>query len=128
MWIVTRRRYEEDLAAAKAEANRLRDERDEALTERRAFHAAATTGAEQVIDVSIVNDRLTRNLARSRRQRVIARKAAARILAAWAAEKKRADRLQQRLDDAVGLNDPAVEAGARWQERRHDGGRKAVAS
>lgn len=35
-----------------------------------------------------------------------------------AAQKKRADRLQARFDDAVGLDAPAVTAGAAWQERR----------
>jgi hypothetical protein len=36
------------------------------------------------------------------------------------AEKKRADGLQAQLDDALGLNDPAVEAGQHWQARRMD--------
>lgn len=35
-----------------------------------------------------------------------------------AAEKKRADQLQARLDDALGLNTTAVMAGSAWQERR----------
>lgn len=43
-----------------------------------------------------------------------------RILAAYRAEKKRADRLQARLDDACGLDDPAVTAGRHWQSARHD--------
>jgi hypothetical protein len=115
---ISRARYDTDIAAAHAETNRIRAERDDARAERRAFRAAATTGAEQVIDVSIVNDCLTRDLLLSRRQRVIARKAAARILVAWSAEKRRADHLQQRYDAAVGLNTPAIAAGDSWQERR----------
>jgi chromosome segregation ATPase len=47
-------------------------------------------------------------------------KAAARYLAAYHAEKKRADGLQAQLDHALGLNDPAVEAGQHWQARRMD--------
>jgi predicted nuclease with TOPRIM domain len=35
-------------------------------------------------------------------------------------------RLQQRLDDACGLNDPAVLAGQNWQQNRTDGARKGV--
>lgn len=115
MWFVSRRRHDADTAALRAEADRLRSERDAARAERRAFRTAASTGAEQVIDVSIVNDCLTRDLTQSRRQRVIARKAAARILAAWAAERRRADRLQQRLDDAVGLTVGRIEDSQRWQ-------------
>lgn len=47
-------------------------------------------------------------------------KATARYLAAYHAEKRRADGLQTRLDHALGLNDPAVEAGQHWQARRTD--------
>jgi hypothetical protein len=112
---ISRARYDTDLAAAHAETNRIRAERDDARAERRAFRAAATTGAEQVIDVSIVNDCLTRDLLVSRRQRVIARKAAARILAAWSAEKKRADSLQRRYDDAVGLSAGRITDSRSWQ-------------
>lgn len=48
----------------------------------------------------------------------IARKAAARVLAAYRAEKARADRLQQQMDVFLGLDHPAVVAGEEWQERR----------
>lgn len=54
-------------------------------------------------------------IARVEQQLRIARKAAARILAAWAAEKKRADQLQQRLDDAVGIPKAGIRDSARWQ-------------
>lgn len=118
--LTTSRRLRAELAAAKAETDRQRERADKAEANERAFRTAATTAAEQVIDISIVNDCLTHDLLTSRRQRVIARKAAARILAAWSREKKRADRLQQRLDDACGLNYPSVEAGAGWQQRRED--------
>lgn len=41
------------------------------------------------------------------------------------AEKRRADQIQARLDDACGFNHPAVEAGQHWQERRLDKPRPA---
>jgi hypothetical protein len=57
-----------------------------------------------------------------------ARKAAARIArlqkavadgrAEAAAERRRADGVQRQLDDALGLNQPAVAAGSGWQDRR----------
>lgn len=56
------------------------------------------------------------------------RQVAARLLAGLTAEKRRADLLQGRLDDACGLNSLAVEAGRHWQENRHDRGPKVVAS
>lgn len=56
------------------------------------------------------------------------RQVAARLLAGLATETRRADLLQARLDDACGLNSSAVLDGERWQQTRHDGGRKAVAS
>ncbi|MEV7491457.1 hypothetical protein AB0O08_11955 [Streptomyces anulatus] len=37
-----------------------------------------------------------------------------------AAETRRADRLQARLDDACGITQPAVDAGSMWQHRRSD--------
>ncbi len=49
-----------------------------------------------------------------------ARKAAARILAAYHSEKRRADCLQARLDQALGMDAPAIADGVRWESRRHD--------
>jgi len=112
---ISLRRHRAELAVIQAETDRLREERDSARAERQAFRAAASTGAEQVVDVSIVNDCLTRDLLLSRRQRVIARKAGSRILAAWSAEKRRADHLQQRLDDAVGLPAGRITDSRSWQ-------------
>ncbi|MEV8396328.1 hypothetical protein [Streptomyces niveus] len=37
-----------------------------------------------------------------------------------AKERRRADHLQQRLDDAVGISHPDVDSGALWQQRRTD--------
>jgi hypothetical protein len=90
--LVSRRRYQADLSAAKAEADRLRGERDAALRSRNEWHTAASTTASQYVDAIVVNDCLTR----------------------------RVEQLQARLDDACGLNDPAVEAGRHWQATRQD--------
>ncbi|MFJ4837129.1 hypothetical protein [Streptomyces sp. NPDC088746] len=46
--------------------------------------------------------------------------AVARLRQDLAAETRRADRLQARLDDACGITTPAVEAGSMWQHRRSD--------
>lgn len=42
---VSRRRHHAELAAAKSAADRLREERDDARTERAAFHTAARAGS-----------------------------------------------------------------------------------
>lgn len=44
----------------------------------------------------------------------------ASLTADLAAAERRADRLQAAYDNAVGLDDPAPDAGAQWQERRTD--------
>lgn len=90
--LVSRRRYDTDLAAVRADADRLRTERDTAARDRSTWRAAASTTAGQYTDASVVNDCLER----------------------------RVKQLQARLDDALGLNDPAVEAGQHWQARRTD--------
>jgi len=54
-------------------------------------------------------------------------RATARYRAALAAETRRADRLQARLDNALGLDHPAIDAGAQWQDRRTDKVKKATA-
>ena len=46
------------------------------------------------------------------------REAVAKARGEASAETRRADLLQSRLDDAVGLNSPAVAAGDGWQARR----------
>ncbi|MBT2449442.1 hypothetical protein J7F03_20590 [Streptomyces sp. ISL-43] len=40
--------------------------------------------------------------------------------AALARQQRRADQLQQQLDDVLGLNSSDVQAGVRWQQRRQD--------
>lgn len=146
MWFVTRRRYEEELAAAKHEIRRQR-ERAEAAEEKA---STAEFNREQVLrqlaEADAANRRLHgRNLELGKQvsalaesdleyaaqlERRVARlkKVGKRVLAAWAREQRRAEHLQQRLDNACGLNSPAVEAGRHWQATRTDGGRKGVAS
>ncbi|MEV7154855.1 hypothetical protein AB0N77_09550 [Streptomyces misionensis] len=168
--LVTRRRYENDLAAVDADRARLRAERDQFAKDRDVQRAVARKAAEQFADLDdrytatvIVNTCLTEELTAARNriaeygdrrtvsdvlvEHDVHRKALANALGdqkyhlnwgeliaevarlnaaaeAWmadhAAEKKRADQLQERLDDAFGLNTPAVEAGAAWGDRRTD--------
>ncbi|MFJ2675080.1 hypothetical protein [Streptomyces sp. NPDC087525] len=47
-------------------------------------------------------------------------RAVARLSAALTTQTRRADRLQQRLDSALGLDSPAVADGALWQQHRTD--------
>ncbi|WP_199572677.1 hypothetical protein [Streptomyces murinus] len=122
--LVSRRRYDADLAAINADRNRLRGERDQFAKDRDTQRAVARKATEQYValderysDTAIVNSCLTEELTAAREQ-----------LAAtddgwqtkYEAEKKRADRLQERLDDALGLNTHAVVAGAMWRDRRTD--------
>ena len=79
----------------------------EARAERDAFRAAATTSARQAVEAETAE---TTRL----REQVTA------LISERNAEQKRADRLQRRLDDAVGLNTAALAEGARWRERRQD--------
>lgn len=46
----------------------------------------------------------------------------------YEAQRKRADQLQARLDDACGLDDPGVQAGVNWQARRVDKPKPQVTS
>jgi hypothetical protein len=118
MWFVTRRRHEAELAAAKAEADRLRTERDATVSKL----ATAVYNREQVLRQNAEQDAANRRLhgrilelgrrlsqlreadpeyAAQLEHRVTRlRRVGVRILAAYAAEKKRADRLQARLDNA----------------------------
>ena len=136
--LVTRRRHNAELAAVKAEADRLRAERDATVSKL----ATAVYNREQVLRQNAEQDAANRRLhgrilelsrrlsavreadpeyAASLERRVARlRLVGVRILAAYAAEKKRADRLQTRLDDACGLDHPAVTEGAAWQARRMD--------
>lgn len=140
------RRERREIAELEEYVDRLRAERDTA----RAGQATAEFNREQILrqlaEADAANRRLTGRTQRlseqlaahseadpeyaARLERRIhrLRKTGLRIIAAWRREQKRADHLQQRLDNACGLDSPAVEAGRHWQATRTDGGRKGVAS
>lgn len=133
--LVTRRSYD-DLNTRYQQAL---DATAKARDERNAFRTAAATSARQFAEADATNRRLEgRLLELGRRNAELAESdpeyaadleqqlAAAR--AELAAEKKRGDHLQRRLDGALGLEDPAVLAGQNWQATREDGPRKGVAS
>jgi chromosome segregation ATPase len=127
--LVTRRRLQDETAALRAQLAQVCQERDTARSERNAFRAAAKEAAGQFAAADAANQRLSgRNLELSRRlaadsgpsradqlqQRVDRlRRIVSRLLAERRAEKRRADHLQRRLDDAMGLNTSAVLDGAR---------------
>ncbi|MFR9796175.1 hypothetical protein ACL02U_09765 [Streptomyces sp. MS06] len=78
-----------------------------ARKESSAFRNAAATSARQVAEADPVE------VARLREQVGV-------LIAERNAERKRADGLQARLDDALGLNTSAMAEGAKWQSRRED--------
>src|SRR5690606_26591974 len=120
MWFVTRRRHEQELAAAREEIARLR--RHVLDTQERHDEVARAHNklAEELAATSIVNDCLTTDLttARERLAEYGSRhtsEGAAEWRASYEAEKRRADRLQERLDDACGLGPGGIEDSGRWQ-------------
>ncbi|MEV6504857.1 hypothetical protein AB0M61_01890 [Streptomyces sp. NPDC051642] len=133
---VSRRRAAGDLADARVEADRLRTQRDKALAERDTATYNRAQVLRQLADADATNRRLMgRNLELGRRLSALTeadpeyaaqlerrvdrlRKVAARLYAGGRAEKARADHLQQRLDQALGLESAGVALGAGWQERR----------
>lgn len=132
MWFVTRRRYEQERAAAQNEIAALRrrvldtqDRHDEVarahnrLAKRLAEADAANRrlhgrNLELGRQVSVLAESDLEYAAHLERRKTSLEKAGHRILAAWRREQKRADHLQQRLDDAVGLSTTIVDSG-RWQ-------------
>ncbi|MGW5123224.1 hypothetical protein ACWEQ7_04010 [Streptomyces sp. NPDC004069] len=134
MWFVTRRRYEQELAAAKAEIGRQRRRAEKAeqdaatavfnrgqvLVQNAGLHAANRRLKGRVLELGRRNSALSEadpEYAASLEHRVARLlKVGARILAAYRMEKRRADRLQ----DAPDLNSPQVENGRYWQHTRND--------
>lgn len=129
---VSRRAYE----AVCADRERIRGERNQFEKDRNAARSSMRTAARKFADADAVNRRLMgRNLELGRRlsqlgeadpvhlaslearlDRALA--ACARYLDALWTKQRLTGALQARLDDAVGLNDPAIDAaGRRW---RHD--------
>lgn len=136
--LTTTRRLRAEVAAAKAEIRRQRQRAETA--EQMAATAEYNRGQllRQLADADATNRRLEGRLlelgrrltklaeadpeyAATLEQRVTRlHRVGARILAAYTGEKKRADRLQAELDDALGLNHPDIQAGRNWQSRRPD--------
>lgn len=90
--LILRRRFDAEIAAAKADVERLRARTTRAEAIARAEVEARRTITRQHAELDAANTRL------AGRNRT----------------------LQDRLDDACGLNSPAVAAGRQWQDRRAD--------
>ncbi|MET7458080.1 hypothetical protein ACWEPZ_37790 [Streptomyces sp. NPDC004288] len=136
--LTTTRRLRTELAAAYAETSRQRRRAETAEEDRDVaiFNRRQVLGTNASLDAD--NRRLTgRNLELGRRISLLTEsdpehagrldvrvtrllKVAARILRAYEEEKARADRLQRRLDDSMGLNTSRVRDGRHWQHTRDD--------
>jgi chromosome segregation ATPase len=143
-WLpVSRRRHLAEIADARTEADRLRTERDAALEDLEACKTAAATSARLYVEADATITRLTgRNEALGDRlleaqvasgfNPVEARRTAERIATLQKAaaagreeaviaraearrERKRADQLQKKYDEAVGLGSARPQDSARWQ-------------
>lgn len=132
---VTRTRHE----AVLADRERIRGERDQFAKDRDAIKAAAEAASERYNDTAIVNELLTEDLTKLRRQLAASQEvegALARQVHEMAQpveptdaemdsmnllieerdrERRRADHLQRQLDDAVGLPAGRIEDSRRWQ-------------
>lgn len=99
---ISRHRYNELQARADMYAENARDARK---VQRAALDNAAKI-AEKFVDADDRTNTVEKQLDEAK--------------AAIADRDRRIERLQARLDDALGLNTPGVLSGARWQERRSD--------
>ncbi|MYU22909.1 hypothetical protein [Streptomyces sp. SID8352] len=134
---VTRRRHAAETTAlrkqaAAAEARQAATETERQQLARQLAEADATArGLEEQL---LVTGRRMAALAESdpgyaaalERRITRLQRVGARLLTVRDAERHRADRLQARLDEALGLDDTAVLAGRDWQRTRQD--RKGPAS
>ncbi|MFJ9890848.1 hypothetical protein ACIQRW_34055 [Streptomyces sp. NPDC091287] len=118
-------RQRQRIADLQTQVERLVDERDTALKDATDFLGAAKRTAARNVHLfeqleaarppAPLRDALTYTGRIARLARTVAR-----LRQALAAETRRADRLQARLDDACGITQPAVDAGSMWQHRRSD--------
>lgn len=123
-------------AALKTRYQQVLDQRNEARQAAGAHLRAAGFTAGQVITADDVTARYRHGMhvATIRGIRLAGRldrmvRATARLRAELAAETRRANAAQAAYDHAVGLDSPALDLGAHWQERRSDRPRaKAVES
>ncbi|TFE42476.1 hypothetical protein E3E14_25160 [Streptomyces sp. ICN441] len=86
------------------------------LNARRALAALVGTSARAAEQFVAADDRT--NATEHRLDRAL--RACARYRSELADTARRTRRLEQQLDDALGLNTPGVTAGSLWQERRAD--------
>lgn len=134
MWFVTSRRHEHEINALKGRLAQAIEQRDSARSERQAFRSAAQTASRQFADADAATRRLhdrveelkkrldarpadgTKDTARLENRITRLRKIVSRLLEERRTATRRADRLQARLDDAVGLppRGPIVDSSA-WQ-------------
>lgn len=135
---ISSRRHREELAAARAETGRVRAQRDNALALRDTAEFNREQVLRQLAGQEAANVRLHgRNLELGRQisqlaesdpeyaaqlERRVARllKVGARLLSARTAQARRADLLQRRLDDAVGLPPGGPLSSACWQPGYRD--------
>ncbi|MGW3025820.1 hypothetical protein [Streptomyces sp. NPDC001221] len=117
---VSRARYDDALTEAAGLRRRVlntEDRHDEVEDERRRLAGQYAALEEQYVGACIVNECLTSDLAKARTQ-------PAENSEDWQTryedEKRRADRLQRRLDDALGLNTSQIADGRLWQHTRTD--------
>lgn len=136
---VLRSRHDVKVADLTATADWLREQCDAIAKERDAFKRAAETADEKHNDACIVNECLTEDLAKVRKQLAASQEAEgslaaqihvlvghdlppevglnpmADVIRERDAERQRADRLQRQLDDATFLPPGRVEDSGRWQ-------------
>ncbi|MFH9403310.1 hypothetical protein ACH4JS_26695 [Streptomyces sp. NPDC017638] len=131
--LTTTRRLRTELAAARAEIDRQQRRADAAEEDATTAVYNRQQLLRQLAGADAANRRLyARNRDLTARAAVLERRVArllkvgARLIAARDTERQRADHLQQRLDDAMGLNTAAVIAGRNWQRHREDGGRRVA--
>jgi hypothetical protein len=122
---VSRRRAEAELDAVKADRERIRSERTQFAEDRDVAIRNREQILLQLMEADATNRRLNGRVLELGRRITALSEADPEHLAAMerelsaaraeaAAEKRRADRLQERLNDAVGLNDPKILAGPYW--------------
>ncbi|MFD4968889.1 hypothetical protein [Streptomyces sp. NPDC058424] len=125
--LISRRRYNDLYARyqaalkATAEARAQRDtavyNRGQILTQNAGLHGANRRLEGRNAELLRRNSTSTEYAAGLERRVARLLKVGKRVLAAWWAEKRRADHLQQRLDAAMGLNTAPVLAGSKKEGR-----------
>ncbi|NEB92397.1 hypothetical protein [Streptomyces bauhiniae] len=104
--LIFRRRHEDIVSTVSADRERIRSERDQAMTDAKTRHAVAQSAVERYTDLhdkwtdtTTVNTCLTDELAEVRKQ--LAAADTTDLLARCRAAERRANQLQARLDEAV---------------------------